>query len=71
MKVAYKAYDETGTEVSDSIEATNLAEATERLRQRGLYVTSMNEDAGPPEAAPTAAPARRGVCAGGERNAGA
>ncbi|MCH6551120.1 MAG: type II secretion system F family protein [Planctomycetes bacterium] len=59
MKVAYKAYDETGTEVSDSVEAASLAEATERLRQRGLYVTSMNEDAGPPEAAPAAAPARR------------
>ena len=59
MKVAYKAYDETGTEVSDSIEATSIAEATERLRQRGLYVTSMNEDAGPPEAAPAAVRARR------------
>ena len=59
MKVAYKAYDETGTEVSDSVEAASLAEATERLRQRGLYVTSMIEDAGPPEAAPAAAPARR------------
>ncbi len=43
MKLAYKAVDQAGSVVNDSIEALSVADASERLRQRGLYVTSISE----------------------------
>ncbi|MHC4106892.1 MAG: type II secretion system F family protein [Planctomycetota bacterium] len=43
MKLAYKAVDHAGSVVNDSIEALTVADASERLRQRGLYVTSIAE----------------------------
>ncbi len=59
MKVAFKAIDETGAEVCDSIEALSIADAGERLLQRGLYVTTMAEDSSPSEAAPAPGARRR------------
>ena len=34
MKLAYRAFEKTGREVADTIEAPSVAEATEKLRQR-------------------------------------
>ncbi len=43
MRLAYRAIDQLGQEVSDSVEAAGVEEAGEVLRQRGLLVTSLNE----------------------------
>ena len=45
MKLAYRAFDKSGREVTDTIEAPDVVEATQSLRQRGLFVTEM-DDAG-------------------------
>ena len=45
MKLAYRAFDKSGREVTDTIEAADAVEATQSLRQRGLFVTEM-DDAG-------------------------
>lgn len=42
MKVAYLAFDKAGHRVSDTLEAEDVAEATEVLRRRGLYVTEIS-----------------------------
>jgi len=42
MRLAYTAYDQGGREVADTIEATDVADANEVLRRKGLYVTKMN-----------------------------
>jgi type II secretory pathway component PulF len=47
MKLAYRAIDESGREVSDFLEATGVEEAGEELRHRGLHVTSVNEISSP------------------------
>lgn len=44
MKLVYQAIDESGREVADSIEAVSIADANEKLRDRGLYMTSITED---------------------------
>jgi type IV pilus assembly protein PilC len=41
MKLAYVAFDKAGRQVADSIEAGDASEATEALRRKGLYVTSI------------------------------
>jgi type II secretory pathway component PulF len=41
MKLAYKAVDKSGKSSADSIEALSTAEAEEKLRQRGLFVTEI------------------------------
>ena len=41
MKLAYQAFDRTGRAVTDTIEAADSHEATERLRRQGLYVTEI------------------------------
>lgn len=38
MKLAYQAYDRTGRAVSDTIEAIDPNEASDRLRRQGLFV---------------------------------
>jgi len=46
MKYAYSAVDKTGKPVEASIEAGTTTEASDKLRQQGLYVTSISEDRG-------------------------
>src|SRR5438477_4386034 len=41
MKFVYKAYDKTGQNVSDIIEAPELTDAFEQLRRKGLFVTEV------------------------------
>ena len=55
MKLTYKAIDESGSEVADTIETLSVADATETLRRQGLNVTSLADASGP-----SASPARRG-----------
>lgn len=52
MRLAYRAYEKTGREVTDVIEAPSVTEATDRLRHQDLFVTEIAPAA---EAAPTAA----------------
>jgi len=52
MKLAYVAYDKTGRQVADSMDAPSVAEATETLRSRGFYVTKIQ---GESQAAPNPA----------------
>jgi type IV pilus assembly protein PilC len=42
MKLAYKAFDKTGQKVHDVIEATDVAQATEDLRKRDLFVADIS-----------------------------
>lgn len=57
MKLTYMAFDKSGHQVTDTIEAGTQAEAGEMLRRRGLYVTALRDgEAGAP---PAAAPAAR------------
>ncbi len=46
MKLSYKAFDQGGREVTDTVEAKDAAEANEILRRKGLYVTSMAVESG-------------------------
>jgi type II secretory pathway component PulF len=41
MKLAYQAYDQSGKQVSNTIEAATEAEATEQLRRKGLFVANL------------------------------
>ncbi len=41
MKLVYEAFDKTGQKVSDVIEATDIAEATEDLRKQDLFVADI------------------------------
>jgi type IV pilus assembly protein PilC len=41
MKLAYKAFDKTGQKISDVIEASGIAEATEDLRKQDLFVADI------------------------------
>ncbi|HEY8665911.1 MAG TPA: type II secretion system F family protein [Tepidisphaeraceae bacterium] len=41
MKFQYKAFDRAGKANTDSVEANDAAEATEKLRRQGLYVTEI------------------------------
>lgn len=50
MKLAYRAFDKSGREVTDTIEAPDVVEATQSLRQRGLFVTEMDDAAAAPAA---------------------
>ncbi len=43
MILTFDAMDKSGQRLSDSIEASTRHEALERLRQKGLYVTSISE----------------------------
>ena len=54
MKLAYRAYEKTGREVTDVIDAANAADATERLRQKDLFVADIRPavQARPAEAQP-------------------
>ena len=41
MKFIYKAYDKTGQNVADVIDAPELTDAFEQLRRKGLFVTEV------------------------------
>lgn len=43
MKVAYRAFDRSGREFSDDLDAGGLAEAGEQLRKQGLFVVELAE----------------------------
>ena len=43
MKLVYEAWDKAGRRVDDAVEAPDVAQATERLRRQGLYVTRIEE----------------------------
>jgi type II secretory pathway component PulF len=43
VKLVYEAWDKSGRRVDDSVEAPDVAQATERLRRQGLYVTKIGE----------------------------
>ena len=59
MKLNYTAYDQTGQEVTATIEAPNASEATERLRRDGLYVCNITQATGPAVRSNTPVRARR------------
>ncbi len=46
MKLSYTAFDKTGKSVTDTVEARDIAEATDILRRQGFYVTEIKQ-AGP------------------------
>src|SRR4051812_36829553 len=46
MKLVYTAFDRAGKSVTDSVEARDIAEATDILRRQGFYVTEVKEDTG-------------------------
>lgn len=45
MKLTYTAFDKSGKQVTDAIEAATAAEAGELLRRQGLFVTELRESA--------------------------
>ncbi len=45
MKLAYKAYDKSGQEVSGTLECTNEMAAAETLRAKGLFVAHVAQEA--------------------------
>lgn len=49
MKFSYQAYDKSGTLKSGTIEASNLDEANDQIRKKGLFVSSIEkgDSAGP------------------------
>jgi type II secretory pathway component PulF len=55
MKLAYRAFEKAGREITDVIEAPSVQEATDRLRQQELFIA----DIAPVQEARTAPPARR------------
>lgn len=42
MKLAYQAHDSKGRQVSDMVEAPSVAEATQALRRKGLFITEIH-----------------------------
>jgi type IV pilus assembly protein PilC len=46
MKLAYQGYDSDGKKISDVIDAPSADEATLTLRDRGLFVTTINSTSG-------------------------
>jgi type II secretory pathway component PulF len=45
VKFAYQAFDKSGKSAAASVEAGDIAEATEQLRRQGLYVTQIAPEA--------------------------
>jgi type IV pilus assembly protein PilC len=41
MKLSYKGFDKAGQAVNDSVDARDIADATEMLRRRGIYITEI------------------------------
>ncbi len=55
MKLAYRAFEKSGREITDVIDAPNVAEATDRLRHQDLFVADIRPaSAGPIEERPQA-----------------
>src|SRR5437773_2055271 len=46
MKLVYTAFDKTGKSVTDTVDARDIADATEILRRQGFYVTEIKEGSG-------------------------
>jgi type II secretory pathway component PulF len=44
MKLAYQAHDSKGRQVSDTVEAPSVAEATEALHRKGLFITEIHPE---------------------------
>jgi type II secretory pathway component PulF len=59
MKLAYVAFDKTGRQVTDLVEAADVAAATETLRRQGLYVTRISPRGAPGSAGAAASRWRR------------
>lgn len=68
MRLAYQAFDRAGAAVADVIEAADVAVASEDLRKRGLFVTSIKPDDGTPGT--PGAPGIAGTPAHGRTGAG-
>ncbi len=60
MKLAYVAFDKSGRQVADTIDASSVADATESLRRQGLYVTRIAAGRAPEAHAVPRKAARRG-----------
>ncbi len=58
MKLAYNAYERSGRQVADVIEAPNVAQAIDDLRRRGLFVANIQEATGQGQALAPRASAR-------------
>ena len=43
MKLAYKGFNRSGEAVADTIDARDVADATEMLRRQGVYITDVRE----------------------------
>jgi type II secretory pathway component PulF len=48
VKLSYKGFDRAGKPVVDTVEARDVADATEMLRRQGVYITGI-QDAGDPD----------------------
>lgn len=57
MKFSYSGFDQSGKKVSGTVEAPDTRDATESLRKRGIYATSVGEES-------RASPSRRTKSAG-------
>jgi len=60
MNLAYRAYDQTGREIADVIDAAGTAEAAEALRRKGLYVTEIHPAGASGRTRPRSGARRRG-----------
>ena len=49
MKLAYRAFEKTGREITDVIEASSVEEATDRLRQQELFIAGAESRGAPGE----------------------
>lgn len=61
MNFAYRAFDAKGAASSGTIEAADVHEATEKLRQKGLFISECKAAGGSSTPAPAAAPKARGL----------
>ena len=52
MKLAYRAFDKTGREVVDVIDAPSPAEAAEQLHRKDLFVADLTPTDAPEQASP-------------------
>ena len=60
MKLEYQAYDQSGGEVTGTLEALDEADARETLSRRGLFVTDVSAEGGAVQARRSSTPAKAG-----------
>ncbi|MEX0701469.1 MAG: type II secretion system F family protein [Planctomycetales bacterium] len=63
----YEAMDNTGLEIKETIEASSENEAQQRIREKGFFVTKIQEKGRKKGAKPTAAAARKKAAARGKK----